>query len=136
MCDKKELFAPLDIYLADEVAAAYSLVELKAEEVQQLKDQVANLLQQKQHLMNTVHRLESIALEESFRQESLEEVLHRLLQHDSVYVADTTADVMQQVAQDGQHVADDIDRLLEQHTDREDREFRANFEWLFDENQI
>ena len=71
MGDKiKELHDPLDIYLADEVAAAHSLISIKEQQMQRMQDEINSLVQQKQHLMTSVHRLEMIALDESYRQEA------------------------------------------------------------------
>ena len=126
---------PLDIYLAEEVSAAHSLVSMQKQQMQALQHQVDQMAAEREQLITSIHRLEMIALEESYRQEALEEVVHRMINHTSPYVAANVIAVMQELS--GQHdfVTDDIDRMLDEHglQREEDRTYRETYEWLFND---
>lgn len=101
-----------------------------------MREYLACLQDEKHHLINSVHRLENIALEESFRQEAMEEVINRLLTRESFHVRDAVMETMREMIGERGHVTEDLSRLVEENEDTEDAEYRMAYDWLFSEEDV
>lgn len=114
---------PLNVYLVAELKAQYDMNVLLQREVRKLQ-------QTKTHLIHSVHRLEAIALEESFRVEAYDELLQRLLTRESFHVRDSVIATVEELQREGDVATENMTEIIREHQTTESDEVADTIAWL------
>lgn len=114
---------PLNVYLVEELKAQYDANILLQQENERLQ-------RHNRHLVRSIHRLESIAMEESFRVEAFEELLQRLLTRESFHVRDAVVTTVEELQREGDVATESMLEIVREHTAIEDEEVADTMAWL------